>query len=167
MVAIFMNFYQRLLESIWWKIFWLTIFGHGMKVKCTYLYNDESHCYSYIYACIMICSSKLLNRNNVHSMLAKYCSSLLSFLLLMNLNKLHSLQTFPRLVATICILTQNFIAIGWRVPARVIANYRFLIWRPSAILDLLYACARRPTMCPWWYLCHCKKIGSNQFCSFG
>ena len=43
-----------------------------------------------------------------------------------------------------------------------IAIFRFSRWRPSAILDLLYACLE----VYFGGLCHCAKFGLNRFSSF-
>jgi len=53
-----------------------------------------------------------------------------------------------RFTAKICLFVQNFVTIGWTVAELLRIKY-FSIWRPSAILDLLYACAGPPTMPHW------------------
>ena len=53
--------------------------------------------------------------------------------------------------------------VGRTVPE--MADFRFSRWRPSAILDLFYACWDHPRRV-FGGLCHCAKFGCNRRCNF-
>jgi len=64
----------------------------------------------------------------------------------------------------LCVLTQNFAKIGRTVP-EIWPIFDFLRWRPSAILDLFYACWDHPRTVLGG-LCYCAKFGCNRCSNF-
>ena len=64
----------------------------------------------------------------------------------------------------ICVIVPNFAEIGRTVP-EIWPIFDFFIWRPSAILDLFYACWDHPRRV-FGGLCHCAKFGCNRCSNF-
>ena len=64
-----------------------------------------------------------------------------------------------RFGGAICVVLPNFMVIGRTVPE--MADFRFSRWRPSAILDLFYAC-----FTTFGGLYDCAKFGCNRRSNF-
>ena len=63
-----------------------------------------------------------------------------------------------------CAIVPNFVKIGQTVP-EIWPIFDFSRWRPSAILDLFYACWDHPRRVPCG-LCDCAKFGCNRLSNF-
>ena len=63
------------------------------------------------------------------------------------------------------VTVSDFVQIGHTV-ADIWPFFDFLRWRPSAILDLLYACLDHPQSVFWWSLSLCKMWFESGFSSY-